>query len=301
MTVAVAQAMARGTAALAAAGVPGPRRDAKLLLAHALGVDGQTILAYPERSLSPAEVAAYERAIARRAAREPVSRIVGRREFWSLALRLGAATLDPRPETEAVVQAVLDRVPVSGAELAILDLGTGTGCLALALLRELPGARAVAVDRSPEALAVARHNAAAHGLESRCLFVAADWTAGLRGCFDVIVSNPPYVADRDLTALEPEVREHDPRLALAGGPDGLDCYRRLLPGVAALAAPGAVIALEVAAGADVAVTELLSGFGLDVRALVPDLSGTVRCVVAAGATAKKQLETAAIRTRVALG
>ncbi len=273
-------AAAVACARLAAAGVAAPRLDARLLVAHVLGVAPQTVFTRPETPLSAAQAATLDSLVTRRAAREPVSRIVNRRGFWTLDLALGPDTLDPRPDSETLVEALLAALPGRDRRLRVVDFGTGSGCLLLALLTERPAAWGLGVDRSPGALAVARANAAACGLAGRTAFVCADWGRGLDGCFDAILANPPYIPSDEIAGLEPEVAVFDPRLALAGGPDGLDCYRVLVPHVARLLTSGGAAALEVGAGQAEAVGQMAQDAGLTVAEIRRDLGGVPRCVVA---------------------
>ncbi|MFQ5774852.1 MAG: peptide chain release factor N(5)-glutamine methyltransferase [Kiloniellaceae bacterium] len=273
------QALDEAAARLRAAGVEGARRDARLLLAAALGVGAEQVLAHPERLLDAAEVARTRALIARRARREPVSRILGRREFWGLEFRITADTLDPRPDSETLVAAVLERIEDRSAGLKILDLGTGSGCLLLALLSELAGARGLGVDISASALAVARANARALGLAARARFARRSWAEGLAGGWQVIVSNPPYIIEQQLANLPPEVAGYEPRVALAGGRDGLAAYRALVPQAARVLAPDGVLALEVGAGQQDAVEALSANAGLTPLGRVRDLGGIERCLL----------------------
>ena len=284
----VAGALRDATQKLGAAGIDQPRLDARVLIAHALGLTTQDVMLRAERAVSAAERQAIARLIARRARREPVSRIVRRREFWSLAFQVSPATLDPRPDSETVISATLAEIGVIGAPAApgardralrVLDLGTGTGCLLLALLSELPRARGLGVDRSAAALAVARANARALGLKDRARFRRGDWGAGLAGRYDAILSNPPYIPSGDLAGLPPEVG-FDPAAALDGGPDGLSCYRAIAGQLSGLLAPAGVAALEVGAGQAAAVAEILAATGLKTAKIVSDLASTPRVVVA---------------------
>lgn len=265
----------------AAAGIDSARLDARLLVAEVLGVAPMKVATYPEMALSPEQAGRLEEMAARREAREPISHILGRRGFWTLDLAVTADTLDPRPDTETLVQAVLDAIPDRAAPLLLLDFGTGSGCILLALLAELPQAHGVGIDQSPGALAVARRNAEANGLAGRSEFRLGDWGSGLDGRFDVIVSNPPYIPDEDISGLEPEVACYEPRTALAGGPDGLDCYRALVPDIARLLAPGGTAGVEVGQGQAGAVAALFDGAGLVVTKRPRDLAGIERCVLAA--------------------
>lgn len=278
---------------LAAADVPEPRLDARVLAAHALGLPGPAALGVRLGDPMPTDaVARLDALIARRAAREPVGRILGTRGFWTLDLAVGPDTLEPRPDTETVVSTVLARMADRAAPLTLLDLGSGTGAILLALLSELPGATGIGVDIAPGAVETATTNAAAHGLEGRARFVVADWSDGLLdwpGPFDVIVSNPPYIATADLAGLEPEVRDHDPAMALDGGADGLEACRRIIPLAAARLAPGGSLALEVGAGQAEAVAALMRAAGLGRPETVADLGGVARCVIAV-AVAKNRAE-----------
>jgi release factor glutamine methyltransferase len=204
--------------------------------------------------------------------------ILGEREFWSLPLFVGPGVLVPRPETETLVEAALEAFPDRTAPLRILDLGTGSGCLLLALLREYPNASGVGVDRSAEALAHATLNARRHGLADRALLVRGDWGRGLAESFELIVANPPYVASGELAELAPEVARYEPRAALDGGADGLDAYRAILPDLPRLLAPAGVACLEIGAGQATALAALaeVGGFRVAVR---PDLAGIPRCLV----------------------
>jgi release factor glutamine methyltransferase len=266
---------------LAAAAITESRREARLLVALALGVEPGVVLGYPERPLEAAAQARLATLTARRAAREPYSRLAGRRQFWSLDLAISPDTLDPRPDSETLVEAALallrgDRA----APLRILDLGTGSGCLLLALLSELPNAVGVGIDILPGAAITARRNAAALGLADRALFVAGDWGETISGRADVIVANPPYIPTVEIEALAPEVARYEPRRALDGGMDGLAAYRELAPVTRRLLAGDGIALFEVGAGQHEAVVRLLGDGGLALQSVKCDLSGVARCVVA---------------------
>ena len=265
---------------LGARGVATPRLDARLLVAHALGLRPEALLARPQGRVEAGAAAAVEGLVGRRAVGEPVARLVGRREFWSLPFALGPDVLDPRPDSETVVEAALAGIADRRAELRILDLGTGTGCLLLALLSELPSASGLGIDRCARACRVAADNAAALGLAGRAAFQAGDWGAGIEGRFNLIVTNPPYIESGRIDSLAPEVALHDPRLALDGGPDGLDAYRALVGGLPGLLAPRGRAAIEIGAGQRGAVAAILRARGLIIVERRKDLSGTIRCIVA---------------------
>lgn len=274
----VAQGAARR---LAEAGVEDPRTDARLLVTAALGLRPQDVLLYPERVLAAEEAARVEALVARRAAREPVSRILGRRGFWTLDLAVGPDTLDPRPDTETVVETVLEALPDRAAPLRIIDFGTGTGCILLALLSEYPNASGLGVDISPGAVAVAEDNARANGLAGRAAFRVGDWGNGVEdGFWDVAVSNPPYITVAEMATLEPEVLDHDPHRALVAGDDGLTAYRRLAPDLHRVLRPGGLAALEVGRGQAGRVGALLREAGFETPWNRRDLGGVERCVAA---------------------
>ncbi|RAU22940.1 peptide chain release factor N(5)-glutamine methyltransferase [Paramagnetospirillum kuznetsovii] len=274
------QALHQAAAGLTAAGIETARLDARLLLAEVMAMQPQAIMMKQHLELSPDEAARFNALIGRRMDREPVSHLLGRRGFWTLDLKVTRDTLDPRPDTETLIEAVLDGLPERGRPRRILDLGTGTGCILLALLSELGFATGLGVDKSPAALEVARANAEALGLADRVCLQSGDWGQGLDQRFDIIVSNPPYIPDGEIDGLEPEVARFEPRLALAGGPDGLDCYRMIAPQLSRLMAPGGMVALEVGAGQAGDVAALVTESGLRVREIRSDLAGVERCVVA---------------------
>ena len=281
-TVTVAQARRALAGEFRAAGLDSPELDARILVGHALGLDHAALAAAAARSINADQAAAIAALARRRLMREPVARILGSKEFWSLPLRVDAATLVPRPESETVVETALAAIDARGRRsrtLRIADLGTGSGALLLALLAELPNAFGVGTDKSLRALLVARDNAQNLGL-ARALFLACDMAAALGGPFDLIVSNPPYVASPDIAALAPEVRDFEPRAALDGGPDGLDCYRTIAATAPALLAPGGIIVVELGAGQSQAVAALFSAAGLAPAAPRTDLNGVSRALLA---------------------
>jgi release factor glutamine methyltransferase len=278
---AIAEVRRALAATFRAAGIESPDLDARILTAHALGIDPIAVAADSARPVKPSEQAAITALAQRRLNREPVARIVGQKEFWSLTLRLNSATLVPRPETETVVEAALAAIDAYGFRsrpLRIADLGTGSGALALALLSELPHAFAVGTDLSVDALFAARANARRLGLD-RAVFVACDMVQALRGPFDVIVSNPPYIASRDIAGLDPEVRVYDAQVALDGGPDGLNAYRAIAATVPALLAPGGALVVELGLGQMEPVTALFAAAGLAPLLPRPDLNGVPRALV----------------------
>lgn len=273
------QAINDAAGKLAAVGVETAHFDARLMVAEVLGVEMRRLPASHHAELDSEEAGRLSAMLARRLAREPMSHILGRRGFWTMEFKVTADTLDPRPDTETLIEAVLAALEDRGRPRRLLDLGTGTGCILLALLSELGHATGLGVDASAAALAVASENAAALGLDGRAEFRLGNWAEGLTGPFHIIVSNPPYIPDSEIDTLEPEVARYEPRSALAGGPDGLDCYRVLAPQIARLLAPGGVAALEVGAGQAEDVAALLAAAGLPGAGRIRDLGGVERCVI----------------------
>ncbi len=271
-------AVAALRSAFEAAGLDTPPLDARLLGMDALGIGATALVTDPEVEVSAAEAARLTQYALRRVAREPVARILGRAEFWSLPFRLSPETLVPRPDTETVVETALALVPDRRAPIRLLDLGTGSGCLLVALLHELPRTWGLGLDRSASALWTAAANARDNGVADRAAFAAGNWTAALAGRFDLVVSNPPYIATPIIRGLDPEVARHDPLRALDGGPDGLDAYRTILAGTAALLAPGGSLVLEIGHDQQVAVAALVAAAGLRLHGTAQDLAGHVRAV-----------------------
>jgi release factor glutamine methyltransferase len=276
----VASALRAVSAALAAAGVENPRLEARLLLRHVLGTSMEALIGYPEQALGEQDRAALRVLVARRAAREPLAYILGEREFWSLSFRLTPATLVPRPDSETLIAAALARIADKSRPLRILDLGTGSGCLLLALLSELPAASGVGIDLSAAALDVARGNARALGLAERAHWVCGSWSDAICGTFDVVVSNPPYVAAAELARLAPEIAQFEPRLALDGGADGLECLRAIIPALNELGSPDSVVLIEIGANQAARVATLLRDHGLQDIEIIADLAGVSRCLAA---------------------
>ena len=278
----VADARRALAATFHAGGLDTPDLDARILVGHALGLDHAALAAAAAHRLGVDEENAVAALAHRRLAGEPVARMVGYKEFWSLPLRVDAATLVPRPDTETVVEAALAAIDAGGPrsrELRIADLGTGSGALILALLSELPNAFGIGTDASAKALVVARDNARRLG-QIRARFIGCDMAAALRGPFDAIVSNPPYIASGDIAALAPEVRDFDPHLALDGGADGLRFYRAIAAAAPALLAPGGALVVELGIGQAEPVAHIFAAAGLAPSPPRPDLNGTLRALVA---------------------
>ena len=266
------------------AGIEDADVDARLLVGHALHLDRARLIAQSDRILEAREINVISALAARRLKREPVSRILGQKEFWSIALAITPDVLVPRPETETVVEGALDFVVRGGLrmeKLRILDIGTGSGALLLALLRELPNATGIGTDISTGALKVARENAARCGVEGRCTFVVCDIASVVEGPFDLLVSNPPYIAHNEITSLAPEVKNYDPTVALDGGDDGLAAYRAIAADAKRLLAPGARMFVELGAGQEAAVRDLFTNVGLIAGIARTDLAGIPR-VLGAG-------------------
>ena len=279
-TLTIGQLLDRSAARLAAAGIAEPRHEARLILALALGIEPATVLGWPERAVQPALAAAAEALIARRALGEPVSRLQGKREFWSLDFALSPDTLDPRPDSETLIVAALADIADRDARLRVVDFGTGTGCLMLALLSELPRATGIGIDISPGAVAMAQRNAEALGFANRADFRVGGWDTGIGGPADVILANPPYIPTIEIGRLPPEVLAFDPRVALDGGSDGFSAYRALGAAIRGLLAPAGNAYIEIGAGQGLQVARILGEAGLRVTAIRCDLADIERCVIA---------------------
>ena len=268
------------------AGIEQPDADARILAGHALHLDRARMLSQSGRVLEAREINVMSALAARRLRHEPVSRIVGQKEFWSLPIKVTPDVLVPRPETETIIEGALDFVVRSGLrmeKLRVLDIGTGSGALLFALLQELPHATAVGTDISTEAVQVARDNAARCRFENRCTFITCDMAAGAQDTFDIVVSNPPYIAHGDIQSLAPEVRDYDPAVALDGGKDGLDAYRSIAADARRILSQGGRLFVELGAGQETAVRELFTKAGLAVGTARKDLAGIPR-VLGAGFT-----------------
>lgn len=276
----VDQALAGAAARLIVAGVGDARLDARVLTMAATGLSRERLLAAGDGEIAPSAAALLDDYVARRTRGEPVARILGHKEFWSLDFEVTADTLVPRPDTETLVEAALAAVPNRNAALKVLDLGTGTGCILLAFLSERPQARGIGIDINPGAVTVAARNAANLGLEQRARFLTADFTADLSTVadqrFDVILSNPPYIPEQDIATLAPDVAQYEPRAALSGGADGLVAYRALALLLPALLVPGGLAFLEIGQGQADDVAAIMTGAGLRPRGRHADLAGITR-------------------------
>lgn len=280
----VAEAVRLSAQSFRMAGIDSPEADARALIGHVLRLTRAQLVSQSDRLLEAREAAALSALAARRLRREPVSRILGRKEFWSLTLQISPDVLDPRPDTETIVEDALDYVARSGRrmeKLRILDVGTGSGALLLALLSELPNAIGTGTDISPAALDIARANAESTGFAARCGFVACHIADSVQGPFDLVVSNPPYIAHGAIAALDPEVRDYDPLIALDGGADGLDAYRAIAGEARRLLAPGGHLFMELGSGQETSVRALFTKVGLSVGAARADLGGIARSLGAA--------------------
>lgn len=287
MSLNLVQAWKGAKTRLEEAGVPGPVIDARLLVEAAAEATRLDIVTDPYRPLTAEQEARLEDFLSRRIRREPVSHILGRKGFWKIMLQVTPDVLTPRPDTETVVEYVLRNFP-EHAPWTILDLGVGSGAILLAILAERPAARGLGIDISEEALAVARDNAASLGLANRMALLRSDWTAGLEGNeFDLVVANPPYIATEVIETLDPEVRDHEPRLALEGGADGLDHYRLLAPEILRVLKPGGRFAVEIGYDQKAQVEALFRDAGAVFVQTIRDLADRDRVVTGE----KKALET----------
>ncbi len=270
-----AEALRAAIPRLRECGIEDAALDARLLLAHALGIAQDRLTLHLPDVISAAQVAAYEAVLTARAARQPVAQIIGQRQFWGLTFRVTKDTLDPRPDTEALVAEA-----VKAPFLNMLDLGTGTGCILLACLKSMPVARGLGVDISSAALHVARGNAETLGLAARASFRASDWFSDVPGRYDLIVSNPPYIAADEMPGLAPEVRDWEPHLALTPGGDGLEPYRIIARGAPSRLMAGGRLLVEIGATQGAVVAALFAAQGLHEIRVLPDMDGRDRVVAA---------------------
>jgi release factor glutamine methyltransferase len=266
------------TTRLADAGISSPRREARILLGHVLGISPSDVLTSPPETVIANIRPRYFAAIERRVTHEPLAYITGEKEFWSIPLHVAPGVLIPRPETETLMEELCTAVPDRNAPLSILDLGTGSGCLLVAALHEYPRARGVGIDSSDTAIAIAGQNLIAQGLAARADLLKGDFSRASRR-FDVILSNPPYIPSAYIAGLEPDVRAFEPLAALDGGPDGLAAYRLLAGLLPNLLAKGGLGFLEIGVGQGETVPALMAAAGLENRGVAPDLAGIPRCVI----------------------
>jgi release factor glutamine methyltransferase len=272
--------VAEAAAALSAAGVADPRRQARRLVSGAVAIPQSDLFGHPDRALDEQQISRVWALMRRMVAGEPLSRIFERREFWGLEFSLSDDTLDPRPETETVIEAVLRREPDRSAPSRVLDLGTGTGCLLLALLAELPAASGVGIDIAEGAVRTAARNAVELGLAHRARFFVGDWATAVSGKFDAILANPPYIASEALALLPREVACHDPWLALDGGEDGLRSHRAIAEAAPRVLSPDGILATEIGAGQVDSIIAIMRENSLVVDGIEKDLAGIARCVIA---------------------
>ncbi len=266
---------------LSRAGSPTPELDVTLLIEHTTGLTALDRLTRPDQPITPRQMRALDDAVARRMSHEPVHRIIGWREFYGLPLSLNAHTLVPRPDTESLIDLVLPFVQQkmrTTGHCRFADLGTGSGAIALAILHNVPGTRAVGTDIAPRALEMAARNAQSLGLSDRVEWRRSDWLTGVDGTFDLIVSNPPYIATPAIATLEPDVRDHDPALALDGGSDGLAAYRTIAAQYDRCLAEGGAVAVEIGAGQKHDVTGVFAAARMRLMRVAKDLNGRDRAL-----------------------
>ena len=260
-------------------GLDSPRLDAQILLAHVLKCSKIDLMVRYGEEPTDGQRAAFRELVRQRSEHWPTAYLTGHREFYMLAMEVSPAVLIPRPDTETLVLAVLGELKAKPSA-TILDLGTGSGCIAVSLAKHAPGARVTAVDVSPDALIVAKRNAATHAVEGRVSFLQGDLFAPVSGRFDVIASNPPYIAPGEFASLSPEVRDHEPRIALDGGPDGLNFYRRIAAGAGAFLAPGGVVFVEIGSTQDESVRAIFAAAGYAVSPTIRDAGKRPRVIQA---------------------
>ena len=262
------------------ADVPNAKREASLLLAHFIAGDIRLLYREPDRQLTTGQYQEFSRLIKRRAVREPLSHLTGHREFWSLDFLVSGDVLDPRPDSETLIEVVQEYYKKGFEPRRLLDLGTGSGCLLLTLLSEMKGATGVGVDASETALAIAQKNATRLSLETRAEFRRGSWGKELEEKFDLVISNPPYIPSNEINNLQPEVRDFEPMLALDGGEDGLDCYRDILKCIQNILRPGGLLVFEVGAGQAQDVGQLMLDNGFNALQYRRDIGAIERCVSA---------------------
>ena len=258
-------------------GIINSYQEARLLLKYALNFSLEEILVSPHKQLTPKQLEKYENWVLRRSLHEPLSKIREEKEFWSLPFIVKAETLDPRPDSETLIEAVLKTYPSREMVFNILDLGIGTGCLIITLLQEYLFSFGIGVDKSAPALEVARLNLERFNLQDRLRLMQTSWGEGLGEVFDIIISNPPYIAENERQVLSPEVIQYDPEMALFGGEDGWEAYRSLAPHAFRLLKFSGHLFLEIGQGQEKAIEEIFEESGLIIQEWIPDLSGIIRC------------------------
>jgi release factor glutamine methyltransferase len=272
----VAALICEGTRALREAGIDNPRAEARLLLETASGLSREQLIAHPDR---PIAAEPFRALLRRRMKREPMAYIQGEKEFFSLPFKVTPDVLIPRPDSECLIEAALAAFPQKDAALRVLDLGTGSGCLLLAFLSARPAASGIGIDRSENALRLAKDNACALGLAGRAQFLRADWLSALRGSFDVILANPPYIPECEIAALAPDVAAYEPRAALSGGADGLSAYRAILGTLGDVMGETSLALFEIGVGQADAVDAIAAARGLQAQTRVCDLAGRTRALL----------------------
>ena len=275
----IAAALEAAIKKLSAAGVENPKLDSKLLLCHAADIEPVELITSSNRRLPAQNLQSFEALIERRVLREPVSHLIGEREFWSLPFLVTSDVLDPRPASETLIEAALQYVEDTKKGFSVLDLGTGSGCLLITMLKECPLAAGIGVDISEAALKVARRNGTKHSVENRSKFVLSPWGKNLHESFDLILCNPPYIADSESVFLEPEVVVYEPQIALFSGVDALSAFRQLAPDVYRLLNPDGFAVLECGLGQANSLIQIFSSAGLKHLETLPDLDGIERCCV----------------------
>ena len=301
MTGFIATMLTQAARDLRAAGIDHPRHEARILLAAVLGQTPLELIRHPHRTLSTEHRDQFWGWVQQRCHRRSIGHILGRREFWSLEFRVSPDALEPRPDSECLVAAAVAHLLArDGGEAQVLDLGVGTGCLLLSVLHEVESAFGVGIDIDPELCRLARFNAALLGLAERTQWIAGDWVAACHGSFDIILANPPYIPDGQIAGLMPEVASYEPRRALAGGRDGLECYRRILPIMGRHLKPGGALFLEVGYNQADQVIQLSHQSGLYLLDVVCDLGARERCLVLSSEQKIKRRKTFKSRRNVKL-